>query len=75
VLLVIKGAVDTWRRNRQLSYNLYCAWVKDPIDIFSYQSLPFDSELIDIIPVEDIAQWHSIASKELTNFEWPQGKN
>lgn len=72
VLLVIKGKVDDWRISRQLSYNIYCSWAKEPISIFDYCPLPYDDELIQQDQQQTDEAYYNWASQEMRNFKWPE---
>lgn len=62
--------MDDWRIQRQLSYNIYCSWVKDPCSVFDYCSLPYDDEIMKMDKQEADQAWYNWASKEIANFNW-----
>jgi hypothetical protein len=69
--LVIQGKVDDWRVQRTLSYNIYCSWVKDPVEITRYCSLPYDNEIDKLEKEEMDETLYALRVEEMRNFIWP----
>lgn len=73
VLLVIRGFINTQRIERCNAYNLYCVWTEKPVSIFEFCPLPFDDELQEEAPINEMSAgdfYKQTIESGYLNSEW-----
>lgn len=73
VLLVIQGLIDRQRIERKNAYNLYCVWTDKPVSIFEFCELPFDEELRQESPTNEMSAeqfYKQTIESGYLNSEW-----
>lgn len=73
VFLVIQGFVDKQRIERRNAYLIHCSMVEKPVDMLEYLPLPYDDELRDQSPVNEISAeefYKQTIESGYLNSEW-----
>lgn len=73
VLLVIQGFIDRQRIERRNAYLIHCSMVERPVDMLEYMPLPYDDELRNESPVNEISAedfYKQAVESGYLNSEW-----